>query len=141
MHLPAEHMKRHAKRPAANAEWQEDALLNVIYSAIALPMRVALGEFFHSKDDGAEWRAGLGGHCGLVCALSISYKCARPPKNFKDAKKYGPHAELHFFWLRNTRCERDPIEPGSVSRESPIFTFPFAQVESLLLLARNDPLN
>ena len=33
------------------------------------------------------------------------------------------------------RCEADPIEPGHVSIERAIFTFPFAQPEGLLLLA------
>ena len=56
-------------------------------------------------------------------------------KELNDAKKYGPHAEPHFFLQRGMRCVTDPIEPGHVSIERPIFTFPFAQPEGLLLLA------
>ena len=37
------------------------------------------------------------------------------------AKKYGPHAEPCFFLQRSMRCETDPIEPGHVSIERPIF--------------------
>ena len=42
---------------------------------------------------------------------------------------------VHVFLQRSMRCEADPIEPGHVSIERAIFTFPFAQPEGLLLLA------
>ena len=45
-------------------------------------------------------------------------------KEFDDAKRYCPLAELYFFSQRNMRRETDPIEPGYVSIESPIFAFP-----------------
>ena len=55
----------------------------------------------------------------------MSYESVRLPKEVNDTQKYGPHAELHFFLQRST----DPIEPGHVSIERAIFTFPFAQPE------------
>ena len=60
---------------------------------------------------------------------------------FNDAKKYGPHAELYFFLLRDNRCETDPVEPGHVSIVCPVFTFSFVQPEGLFLPAGNDPLS
>ena len=61
-------------------------------------------------------------------------------KEFKEVRNCGPHAELFFFLPRNMRSKTDPIEPGHVSFESPLFTCPFAQLE-VLLPARNDPLS
>ena len=62
--------KRHTTRPTAMAEGQrkaqEDALLNVIHSAIALPLRRAhvrnngLSRIFLPKDAGAKWRKEVG---------------------------------------------------------------------------------
>ena len=34
-----------------------------------------------------------------------------PAKGLNDAKKCGPHAELHLFLLRNMRGDTDPMEP------------------------------
>ena len=81
--------------------------------------------------------AGLG---GTVALYVRSRHLTNLAKEFNDAQKYGPHAELYFFLLRNMRCETDLIEPGHVSIERPIFTFPFAQPEGLLPPARNDHL-
>ena len=64
-----------------------------------------------------------------------------PAKEFNDAKKYGPHAELHFFLLRNVRCETDPIAPGHVIIEASFSRVSFTQLEGLFLPASNDPLS
>ena len=46
-------------------------------------------------------------------------------KEFNDAKKVWTARRAIFFLLRNMRCETDPIEPGHVSMDIPIFTFRF----------------
>ena len=61
-------------------------------------------------------------------------------KEFNDAKKHGPHADL-FFCYTNMRSEVHPIQPaGHVSIKSAFFTLPFARLEGLFFPARNDPL-
>ena len=47
----------------------------------------------------------------------------------------------HFFLQQNIRCETDPIEPGHVSIEGPVFAFPFARLADVRLPAGNDPLS
>ena len=68
--------------------------------------------------------------------LQVFIWCA---KEFNDAKKIWTARRALFLLLRNTRCETDPIEPGHVNMDIPIFTFRFSQPEGLLLPARNDP--
>ena len=62
-------------------------------------------------------------------------------KEFNDAKKCGPHAQLLSFPLRHMRREIEPIEPEHASIESPIFAFPFTRLADVRLLAGNDPLS
>ena len=62
-------------------------------------------------------------------------------KDFHDAKKCGPHADICFFLLRNMRRGTDPMEPGHVSTDSPIQAFPLARLADVRLLAGNDPLS
>ena len=51
-------------------------------------------------------------------------------KEFNDAKKFIPHAELYLFFLRNMRRGTDPIEPGHESIESQsFFVSPLAKFE------------
>ena len=138
LHLQGEHRKCPSIAASEYAEWQEDANLNVIHSAIARSCsKQQLEQFFHSKDGGAEWRPVWEALWPFMCNLEILQ--IRVTKEFNFAKKYGPHALL-LLLLRNMRCETDPIEPGHVSSESPVFTFSLAQPEGLLLPARNDHL-
>ena len=123
-------------------EWQEDELLNVIHSAIALLICVvlvyeAMDEQFSTQqvmeqNGGPVWEA----LWPCTCTLDI-LQIRVTAKAFHDAKKYGSHAELFFLKLRRGT---DPIEPGHVSTESLLFTFPFAQVD-VKHPARNDPLS
>ena len=61
-------------------------------------------------------------------------------KEFNDAEKNGPRAELRLLLLRQMRCKTDPIEARRVSIEAFLSPFPFAQPDSLLR-AGNDPLS
>ena len=74
------------------------------------------------QNGGLFWEALL----PCMCALHI-LQIRVTAKEFNDAKKCRPHADLYFFSLRQMRCETDPIEPRHVN----IFTFPCAQPEGL----------
>ena len=93
--------------------------MNVIHSAIALlicvvPVYKAMDEqFFYATGDGAEWRDRLRGTVALYERSGYLRKIRVTAKECNVAKKYGPHAELCFFSLRQMRCE---TEPGHLSR-------------------------
>ena len=124
MHLQAEHRKRHANALMGNTaayhvaerrrEAQEDALLNVIHSMIALFFCVALEQFCLER----WWRDRLGRHCGSSCALAIFLQMRVTAKEFNDTKKDGPYRELLFFLLRHETDLIKAIPPRHVSTES-----------------------
>ena len=79
---------------------------------------------------------------GIVWPLlaAIVIRVRETANSFNDVKKFGRHAELFFVLLKNMRRKTDPIEPGHVSIESPIFSFPFARLPDMRLSARSDAL-
>ena len=70
----------------------------------------------------------------------------RSPESAQSGKKRQRRKEVRqvrkalLFLLLNMRCETDPIEPGYVSIECPVFAFPFNRLADVRLTAGNDPL-
>ena len=50
--------------------------------------------------------------CGPTCIPVEVTRVRATAKEFNDAKKYGPHAELCLLLLQNMRRETGTIEPG-----------------------------